>query len=456
MARKSIFIASAAESLDLAKVIAQELAKRGYDPLRWWNEFPAQDFTLDRLLEISRVVDGAVLICEGVDQRTLRGTQTTTPRDNVIFEYGIFVTSVGRKRTLVLSNKNTSLPSDVAALTYESILEDSASVAERTVAYFDQQFADSLPPLQSAVRLVADSVIIDQQLRDPLPDSWHQRDLYFGIEGARGWLAAINDPAYAPAAHEQQLRMLILDTIRGADVRTFVSFGPGDAVLDKDIAITLTQSEPWLQYIPVDISDGLLQHAANELSDHVRVPIGILGDFEDRLNFIDKQLRQHAISPTLFSLLGNTIGNLDRLEESFLRTLKRMMKKGDFLLLDASLAGVAWERSSDRRGKHDSYGAGYRRFIATGVGRRAHVSIESIVETFEERIQFGDGRSDIPKTNTITIVDGPTGRLTQTIRRYNFDSLTTWLKERIGFRILKSSGLFIDEKIGDCVILAQL
>lgn len=100
-----------------------------------------------------------------------------------------------------------------------------------------------------------------------LPTSWYQRDLYFGIEGAKGWLAAVGEQSYAPKPHELKLQQLRIDAINTLSVRTFISFGPGDAESDKDIAIYLRNREPWLQYIPVDFNDGLLQRASRLLSE---------------------------------------------------------------------------------------------------------------------------------------------------------------------------------------------
>jgi hypothetical protein len=199
----------------------------------------------------------------------------------------------------------------------------------------------------------------------------------------------------------------------------------------------------------------LLQRAVNVLSEQVRVPIGILGDFEDRLNFIHRQLRIYGIHPILFALLGNTLGNLDKYEESFISTLRNDMQRSDFLLLDASLAGPKWDINMDRRGKHLSYGPGYRRFIATGVSRRSGESVESIVANFEDRIGFVKDGSDVENTETIEIVDSRSLRLIQTIRRYDFDSLVQWLDKKMGFDVVYKNTIFIDEVLGDGVILAK-
>jgi Predicted nucleotide-binding protein containing TIR-like domain/Histidine-specific methyltransferase, SAM-dependent len=456
MAQKSIFIGSAAESKEQAAKIAQGLADAGYRPLRWWKEFPPGSLTLDRLLEIAGEVDGAAFLFSAADKTWYRGQVSGAPRDNVILEYGMFVVCNGRQRTLMLAESGTRLPSDVGGITYEHIIEDIQTVVERTVDHFNRQFSDPLPPALGVIRLAVDPTVLEQQMMTPLPAGWHQRDLYFGIEGARGWLAAVGEESYAPQAHELKLQQLQLSAVKALSVRTFASFGPGDAEVDKEIAISLRDREPWLQYIPVDFSDGLLQRASRLLSDHVRVEVGILSDFEDRLTFIARQIRDYAVRPILFALMGNTLGNLDKYEKSFLTTLaSTVMRPGDYLLLDVSLTGPQWSRDVDRRCKHSSYGPGYRRFIATAVSRRSGDSIESVIQKFDSRINFANGASDVPKTKAINIIDGSTGRNVLTIRRYDWSSFVGWLEENVDLKIEFKEPLFDDETLGDGVVLLR-
>jgi hypothetical protein len=371
-------------------------------------------------------------------------------------EYGMFVARNGRPRTLMVTEPGTRLPSDVAGISYERISDDVQSVVERTIEHFEREFSDPLPPPLQAVRLTADPVVLEQQMMNPRPANWHQRDLYFGLEGARGWLAAVGEQSYAPQTQELHLRHVQLAAIERISVRTFASFGPGDAETDKEIAIGLRNREPQLQYLPVDISDGLLHRAFKLLSDQVRVPVGILGDFEDRLNFIASRIREHAIRPILFALLGNTLGNLDKYESSFLQTLAgTVMRSGDYLLLDVSLAGSRWSRDQDRRCQYKSYGPCNRRFIATGVSRRSDESIESIVRRFETRIKFKEGGSDILKTQSINVYDANIKRVILTIRRYDWPSFLGWLETSVPLQIVFKEALLHDDILGDGVVLLR-
>lgn len=455
MAKKSIFIGSATESKESAAYIARALSDHGYRPLRWWQEFPPGSITLDRLLEIANEADGAIFLFSGVDKTWYRGELSSTPRDNVSLEYGIFAARLGRQWTLVLKDADARLPSDISAITYEKLGEDLATVAERVILHLERQFGQYTPPPLEAIPIVADPAVVEDQISFNLPPAWHNRDLYVGVEGARCWLATVHEPSYSPKSQELKLRRLLFDALDEVDVRTFVSLGPGDASRDVEIAIHLRQNEPALQYIPVDMSDGLLLRAITLVSNQIRVPVGILGDFEDRLNFIQRQLRTHAVSPILFTLLGNTLGDLDNYEGSFLRSLRNMMHPGDFFLLDVSLAGPKWTKARDRGGKAASYGMAYRRFIANGVSRRTGESVEAIAAQFPQRFRFENGESDVEKTRCIDITDQKSRRLVCTIRRYDWESLLVWLEREMDFEIVCKGAEFIDDVLGDGVVLMK-
>jgi hypothetical protein len=137
--------------------------------------------------------------------------------------------------------------------------------------------------------------------------------------------------------------------------------------------MALRSKDPWIQYVPVDISDGLLQMAVKILSNYVRVPMGIIGDFEDRMDFINRQLDSYAPTPVLYSLLGATVGNFEN-KFQFFAGMNNIMKPMDRLLIDISLAGKEWVQEKDRRGNTGNLGKKYKRFFAQGMARAEPVS----------------------------------------------------------------------------------
>jgi hypothetical protein len=453
MVPKRIFIGSASESKVLAKAIAQQLAADGYAPVRWWEEFPPGAVTLDRLLELARSVEGAVFLCTSVDKSWYHDQLHDTPRDNLLFEYGMFVATLGRHKTVAVVDHNTKMPSDCAAITHSLVTPDISSLAERIVAHFDAVFAERIRTPFDESLLVTDLTLVEDFLKVLPPKDWHQRSLYTGFGGAQRWLAMGATPDYQTKKEARELNNLFLEAIRDLDVRTFVSLGPGDAESDKEIALHLRKREPSLRYIPVDISYGLVQRAMARLCNYVSVPVAILGDFEDRMAFIDREIRRHGIKPILFGLLGNTLGNVDRFERVFLQELRSLLDNGDSLLLSVSILMPEWRFEEDRRFHHGSYSVENRHFIAHGLAKHTGESASDIFLDFEDRIHFQEGGSDVPDAVAIDIVDSRSGRLITSIRRYRWEILLSWLSAELNFKVRFSKAVDFNSRLGYGVAL---
>jgi predicted nucleotide-binding protein len=137
MAKKSIFIGSAIEAKEIAAVIARALAEADYRPLRWWEQFPPGSVTLDRLRDVAlREADGAILLLTKVDKMWYRENSSETPRDNAVLEYGLFVSALGRERTIILTD-GARLPTDVGGIAVAKLVEDDTGAAERMVKHFN-------------------------------------------------------------------------------------------------------------------------------------------------------------------------------------------------------------------------------------------------------------------------------------------------------------------------------
>jgi hypothetical protein len=133
------------------------------------------------------------------------------------------------------------------------------------------------------------------------------------------------------------------------------------------------------------------------------------------------------------------------------------MRPGEYLLFDVSLAGPQWTIEHDRRGNHASFGPEYRRFIAQGIARHSghRDPVDVIVTAFDTRVKFEEGLSDVDDAKCINIFDTPTARVALPIRRYCWDSLLTWLAKRQEFEIKFKQESFIDDVLGDGVILLR-
>ncbi len=113
MTKPKLFIGSASESLAIVKALEDEL--RDVAMIERWDvdTFRPGHYTLEELTRIMKEVDFAVFVLGQEDVTESRGSATFSPRDNVIFEAGLFTAVLGRERTFYVVDKaGTKVPSD--------------------------------------------------------------------------------------------------------------------------------------------------------------------------------------------------------------------------------------------------------------------------------------------------------------------------------------------------------
>src|SRR5258706_4936072 len=90
----------------------------------WMNPFNPGTTTLERLLELTREVDFAAFVFAQDDWTANTPTEApastpgqASPRDNVVFEAGLFGGVLGMRRTFILHASGAKLPTDLLGLT---------------------------------------------------------------------------------------------------------------------------------------------------------------------------------------------------------------------------------------------------------------------------------------------------------------------------------------------------
>src|SRR5207249_3320720 len=86
--------------------------------------FGLSEATIESLEQTSRQADFAVLVLAADDTVRTRGRHHAVPRDNVIFELGLFMGAIGRSRTFMVVEKSTKkvrIPPDLKGVTYLQI-----------------------------------------------------------------------------------------------------------------------------------------------------------------------------------------------------------------------------------------------------------------------------------------------------------------------------------------------
>lgn len=431
----TVFLASSTEQLTVASDIANALSNLGCRPIRWWTAFGPSTYTLESLEASLRQSDAAVFLCAGDDTGSIRGISASFPRDNVILELGFFLSVLGRRRCFIVADDNGTLrlPSDLAGVTLLSTARDPDSIASIvTNSIVDSFKSEPRPSPNGCIHIRADSEITSRVAVD-IPAGWHQRALYYGTEGAKAWLAYSDDEYTNIQTSADQIsdEEQTIAALAGQSFRTVVSLGPGDARRDKVIHERLQMDNAGLQYVPVDISEGLLHYAVRTLSSAgAAVPFGILADFEEGQDFVFENIK-FLPRPCLFTLLGNTLGNLDIGSERFLRKLATRMRRGDQLLVDVATTNEPWNFDPYRR----YFASPVRRhFIAQGIARQLGKPTHEILDHFEKRIAAKRADRAPAHAEQQVIFDKETGKLGLTLRAYYFEKLRDWVREQVGLK----------------------
>jgi len=137
MDKPRIFLGSSGKQEKLLQEVTRGLEDIAHvDP--WTTSFNPGTTTLERLVELAHEVDFAAFAFARDDWTAISPPATpsadsgqASPRDNVVFEAGLFGGVLGMRRTFILHASGSKLPSDLLGLT--SIRYDEATEAEMKV-----------------------------------------------------------------------------------------------------------------------------------------------------------------------------------------------------------------------------------------------------------------------------------------------------------------------------------
>jgi hypothetical protein len=135
MDKPRIFLGSSGKQEKLLQALTRGLADVArVEP--WTTSFNPGITTLERLLELTREVDFAAFVFAQDDWTTNSppasdptGSGQASPRDNVVFEAGLFGGVLGMRRTFILHASGSKLPSDLLGLTCV-LYNDATAVTE--------------------------------------------------------------------------------------------------------------------------------------------------------------------------------------------------------------------------------------------------------------------------------------------------------------------------------------
>jgi len=122
--RPYVFIGSSMEGLDAAKAIQANLEHVAETHIWSQGLFGLSGGTLQSLVKVADKFDFAILLLTPDDLTTSRGQENASPRDNVIFELGLFIGAIEQDRVFIIADREAQMkmPSDLAGISYATFV----------------------------------------------------------------------------------------------------------------------------------------------------------------------------------------------------------------------------------------------------------------------------------------------------------------------------------------------
>lgn len=118
MRKPRVFIGSSVESLSIADGIAENLEYDAEVTIWRSGTFNLSSYALDDLIQKSKNVDFSIFIFSPDDLAVMRSREKYIVRDNVVFELGLFIGSIGKERCYIVKPRGVDLhfPSDLLGI----------------------------------------------------------------------------------------------------------------------------------------------------------------------------------------------------------------------------------------------------------------------------------------------------------------------------------------------------
>lgn len=115
-----LFIGSSSEGIAVARAVQAHLDSVAEVTVWQDGPFKQNDGNLEALLKMLDYYDFAVFVFTPDDLVESRGTKSPCPRDNVLFEFGLFLGALSKSRCFALASddRNLKLPSDFHGVTF--------------------------------------------------------------------------------------------------------------------------------------------------------------------------------------------------------------------------------------------------------------------------------------------------------------------------------------------------
>ncbi len=132
--KPSLFIGCSTEALDIAKTIKNKISDEVEVTIWSHGTFQSSGGVLQTLMSTPGMYDFGLLLLTPDDKVEMRKENESTQqysvaRDNVLFEYGLFLGQMGQNRTLILKEESVDLPTDFLPKGPKEGVKDASNIA---------------------------------------------------------------------------------------------------------------------------------------------------------------------------------------------------------------------------------------------------------------------------------------------------------------------------------------
>ena len=187
-----------------------------------------------------------------------------------------------------------------------------------------------------------DILLSEDQIAQEFMDALERHDLpekffYWFPLSIRAWINLCGDGAYRNYVRSHsvlQNHAAEIVSMLPSEPIELISLGAGQGTKDFLIMEHLQKQGKYLNYRPVDASQGLLEIACQSAKDKNFACRGLKADLNNDSHLTEMQAILDE-KPRLIMMLGNTLGAFDPLK--FATKLDNIMRPQDFLILDGEL-----------------------------------------------------------------------------------------------------------------------
>lgn len=161
--RPRLFIGSATESKHVAEALQAVLDAGLVEVTLWPDIFKVGEYTYEDLEDAAKSHDFAAFVFSPDDELTSRGVARAAPRDNVVYELGLFSGVQGRRHVFVVQahGANVKIPTDLSGITFASYQPPDADEN----AHWDSALRPAARKISEAIRQRTAEAISSGQAR---------------------------------------------------------------------------------------------------------------------------------------------------------------------------------------------------------------------------------------------------------------------------------------------------